>query len=122
MLQQLSIDFSHSMPPVTGEQKKRSGIAKAVKTAEKVQKGWSDQAFVYVKEFISQNSGLKFLTEDIRSFAESKGFLAPKSSRAWGGPMLRAKRAGLIEAIGTQQVKNPRAHCANATVWTTKES
>jgi hypothetical protein len=58
------------------------------------------------------------MTEDIRAYAEKeKGFVAPSSQRAWGGPICRAKNEGLIEAVGTKQVKNPKAHSANATVW-----
>lgn len=116
LIQQTSFDFN--MPPATGEQLRDLGIQKAVNHADSISPNWSQDALNLIKRFIQQWPADEFMTEDIRAYAEKeKGFVAPLSLRAWGGPICKAKNEGLIEAIGTKQVKNPKAHMANATVW-----
>jgi len=41
----------------------------------------------------------------------------PPSLRAFGGISGRAVRDGLITKVGYQQVKNVKAHAANAALW-----
>ena len=115
VLQQAAFNFD--LPPVTGEQLRDAGIDKAVSNADIIDPGWSLQAYNMLLDFIAGPGGNgTFMTESVRSYAEGKGFTAPASCRAWGGPMVKAKKAGIIEAVGLAPVNNIKAHKANATV------
>ncbi len=104
----------------TGEQLRDAGITKAVDHAETLSPGWKEDAYKIILEFISRTDK-EFMVEDIRQYAaEVRKFSAPYSSRAWGGPIRRAKNAGLIESMGLGPVSNSKAHCANATIWKVK--
>lgn len=96
----------------TGAQLRDEGIARAERNAGQ---GWADAAFnLFVQSFLPVNA--QFKAEDFRNYA--KGLLPePKSLRAFGGVMVRAKMRGLIKSIGTTKVNNPKAHMANASVW-----
>jgi len=113
---QTSFDFDQPIL-ATGEDLKNAGIAKAVDHANTIDPGWSKKAYAVLQEFITVWDG-EFMTEDLREYAmKQKGFEAPMSSRAWGGPMVKAKNNGLIVPVGLRPVSNAKAHCANATVW-----
>lgn len=117
MLQQASLNFNEPVI-ATGEKLRDLGIAKAINTAESIDPGWSLKAYNMLLEFIAGPGGNgTFMTESVRTWAEAKGFVAPASSRAWGGPMVKAKNAGLIKSVGLAPVNNAKAHKANATVW-----
>ena len=104
----------------SGEDLMVAGIQTASDHADSLQKKWSDDAFLILREFISRYD-IEFMTEDLRHYAETvRKFVAPASQRAWGGIMVRAKKSGLIETAGIRSVKNSRAHCANATIWKLK--
>ena len=100
-----------------GEQLKLDGIIQAVDNANKKTENWSDLAFIFLSKFIKTNK--VFMTEEVRN--ASKDFIPePPSNRAWGGIVVKAKNAGLIKHNGYSQVKNPKAHRANASVWAVK--
>ena len=105
----------------TGAELRDAGIQQAVDHAEQVEPGWSDLAYQFVLEFVNEYAprmGIEeFLTEDVRAWAHNEGLSRPPSARAWGGVIRRAAIAKRIRSNGTRQVKNPNAHCANATVW-----
>jgi hypothetical protein len=116
MTLQSSFDFS-APAPLTGSELAIAGMDQAIDHADKLQPKWSDDAFLILREFLSI-CDTPFMTEDLRKYAEDKRkFVAPASARAWGGIMARAKKAGLISMVGINQVKNAKAHCANAAVW-----
>ena len=100
----------------TGEQLRDAGIQRLADTAESLSPGWSDKAYEILLDYL-KTGPREFMTEDVREYAAMIDFTAPASKRAWGGVMVRAKGNKLIEAIGIGSVKNPRAHCANATIW-----
>lgn len=101
----------------TGLQLRDIGIQKAVDHADAVHDGWSDKAYSFLLNFIK--SSREFMTEDIREAAI--GIVPePLSNRAWGSVVLKAARNGLIYKSGIVQVKNPKAHMANANVWKVK--
>lgn len=120
MLQQATLNFDEPTT-ASGEQLRDLGIATAVDNANTIDPGWSLKAYNMLLDFIAGPGGNgTFMTENIRSYAENKGFTAPASSRAWGGPIVKAKNAGLIESVGLAPVNNAKAHKANATVWRVK--
>lgn len=113
----INFDFNTS----TGEQLRDMGINKAVEHANIMDPEWSKKAHSFLLAFILEiGIDATFMAENVRSYAENKGFTAPASSRAWGGPMVKAKNAGLIESVGLAPVNNAKAHKANATVWRVK--
>lgn len=98
----------------TGKQLMKAGIQKAVDHANEVSLNWAEQAYSFLTSYIQFND--TFMCEDVR--AKSIGVVPPPpNKRAWGGIMRRASKAGLIYRRKTKPVKNPKAHCANATFW-----
>jgi len=100
---------------VLGRFKRDKGINQAVNHADTEIPVWSDQAYDYLKEFDKDNDN--FMTEQVR-MASVGTVPEPPSNRAWGGVMLRGKRAGIIFNNGFRATSNPKAHCTPATVWT----
>lgn len=104
----------------TGRELKQGGINVAADHAEQVHPGWQDKAIQNLKVFLLWNKS-PFLCETFRVFAEQECQLStPPNLRAYGAVMQRAKREGMIEHAGYTQVKNPRAHAANASLWCAK--
>ena len=102
------------MPHLSGAELRDIGIKKAVDHAEVKNENWSDVAYDFLKKYITGKR--EFMAEDFRYAAE--GIVPePPSLRAYGGIISRAAKDGLIFRIGYSQVKNPRAHMANAAVW-----
>jgi hypothetical protein len=97
-----------------GKQLKERGMQKAVDHANQVHTDWSEKAFEFLKSFIIEHK--KFLAEDVRYYSAGK-VPEPPSQRAWGSVIVRAAKAGLIRRVGYEQVKNVKAHRANASVW-----
>lgn len=92
----------------------RLGIKKAVTHANVEVNGWSDQAYNYLLAYAKTHK--EFMVEEVRE--SSKGIVPiPPSTRAWGGIVVRASKAGVIERKGFQNVKNAKAHCTPATLW-----
>ena len=99
---------------ITGAVLMRLGIKKAVTHANVEVHGWSDQAYNYLLDYSKKHK--EFMVEDVRE--SSKGIIPiPPSTRAWGGVVVRASRAGIIERKGFKNVKNVKAHCTPATLW-----
>lgn len=99
---------------VTGAILMRLGIKRAIEHANAEVRGWSDLAYNYLLEYSKTHK--EFMVEDVRE--ASKGFVpVPTSSRAWGGVVVRASKAGVIKRKGFQNVKNTKAHCTPATLW-----
>jgi len=98
----------------TGQELRDRGIEQAVSHAGQK---WTDQAYQFLLLFC--NGHAEFMAEDVRR--ASKGCVPePPSKRAWGGVIVRASKAGLIERVGYRQVKNAKAHCTPAAVWRRK--
>jgi len=93
------------------------GILKAVTSAENNCPEWAEKAYSKLKEFLNTVTG-PFQAEEIRSYAAiDDDFPFPPSERSWGAVMKRAAFDGLIKKIGIKSTRNPKAHCANSTVW-----
>jgi len=102
---------------INGELLKQAGIQQSLFTAEKKYNGWRDKAFDFLIGFAEKNNF--FLTEDVRR--ASAGIIPePPSLRAWGGVVVRARKAKIVEFAYTATVKNPNAHKCFASVWKSK--
>lgn len=106
---QTAIDFSRTLT--------QAGIKQASESAERLNAGWNDQAFNYLKVFVnSRKENETFMCEDIREDS-STVVPEPPSKRAWGAVMRRAIAAGLIRRVGIVHVSNAKAHRANANLY-----
>lgn len=84
-LSQFAIDFAST--------RRDLGIARSERSAGDA---WQDRAIGYVKEWIARGNRGAFLCEDVRCFAESRGFEAPPTKKAWGAVVQRAARENII--------------------------
>lgn len=100
---------------LTGAELRDAGIIKALTHANKKINQWSEKAYVYALEYIETVK--QFKTEDLRAYAEAKGFEIPPSKRAWGGIVLRLARNKKVIKSGHATVDNPKAHKCLATLW-----
>ena len=101
-----------------GSQLRDKGIKQAINNADNAHEKWSEKAYKFLTDYIKSHH--EFMTEDVRVASEKK-IPIPPSNRAWGGIILRASKAGLINRIGFSNVKNVKAHRTPATVWRVNE-
>lgn len=95
---------------------KKAGMQLAIQHAEDKHEGWADEALNHLADFI-RNRRTPFMCEEVRLYAESMGLPKAPSNRAWGSIVQAAKKRQLIKHVGFSQVSNPKAHCANASLW-----
>ena len=92
------------------------GIELAVSHAERESPGWADEALEYARLYALVHS--EFICEDVRGFADRRGFSTPPDGRAWGGVMVRAAKVGYVTK--TDRVacaKDPKVHMNPSSVW-----
>lgn len=110
--------FEAAPPPVTGRELRDIGMRIATESAEKKNPGWGDKCFELLKKYLMTTPAPTFQAESFRIWAhEDQRLEYPHSGRAYGGVITRAAKAGLIVKDGIGPVSNPRAHCANASIW-----
>ena len=98
---QQSIDF------FTGNELKIIGMQRAENNAGAL---WAEKAYTHLLNYARTHA--EFMAEDMR-----EGFDLPPSLRAWGAIISKAKRNEVITHVGYGQVKNAKAHQANASIW-----
>lgn len=91
-----------------------AGRQAAIKTAEGFCRDWGDKALEYIKAF----PFVEFMTEELRCWAHGAGLPRPVDSRAWGGVMKRAAKAGVITRLRYDETRGKSAHGTVCTVWT----
>lgn len=97
-----------------------AGIEQAVSHAEDVEPAWTERAYQFLLAYIDHQriAGSTTLTsEDVRAYAHGLGLPVPPSNRAWGGPLLRARRAGLLVRHGITEARDPGCHMGIRNVW-----
>lgn len=100
-----------------GEVLRDKGIKQSYDHANEVHENWGEQAFNFLKLYMRHNK--EFMAEEVR-MASSLVVPEPKSSRAWGAIIVRAKKEGLIYHHGYRSVSNAKAHKTPASVWRVK--
>lgn len=102
----------------TGKELKEEGMAASTSNADNKIARWSVLAYNILEVFVrTRKIRETFMAEDIRKYATDLGLKNPPSQRAWGSLIVKAKREKIIEFAGYNQVKNPKAHMANAGLW-----
>jgi len=100
----------------TGVQLRDEGIERTLTHADRVIENWQEKAYKFLLRYVDNNKDYQFMAEDIRK--ESDGIVPePPNSRAWGGIIVRAAKAGIIKRVGYKKVKNSKAHCTPAALW-----
>lgn len=97
-----------------------AGIEQAVSHAEEVDPTWAERAYQFLLAYIDGQrlAGVRtVVSEDVRAYAHGLGLPVPPSNRAWGGPMMRARRAGLLVRHGITEARDPKCHCGVRNVW-----
>jgi hypothetical protein len=80
---------------------------------------WRQQAIQYFLDFL-ETSTTPFMTENVREYAYSRGFVETQNKKAWGGVVSYIRSKGLIQFVEYRKVVNPTAHSATASVWRKK--
>lgn len=108
-MNQLPLDFR----PRTERDK---GIKRAVDHADAENPSWSDRALAFIHEYSLTHSAV--VCESVRAYAESRGMPKPPTARAWGGPMVRARKLGWLQKTQERQVAaDPGVHMNELHVW-----
>ena len=102
MSAQLNIDFARA--------ERDLAMQAAVDAAEGRVPRWGEVAFQYIRLYATQRRGQRFIGRDITQAAKAYGLESPASPKAWGGPVQRAVRAGVLVKVGFAQDAN--RHCS----------
>lgn len=95
----------------------QDGINRAVEHAEEVTPGWSDVAFQFVKLHAMRNKGARMTGYEIVQAALQYGVPKPPTDKAFGGPIQRAARSGILKKVGTVADPNPNRHGSEVALW-----
>ena len=95
---------------------KNEAIEQSEMAQNKKVDNWSEKAIQLLR--IYSKSVSDFITEDFREYAEANGLEVPNEPRAYGGIMVRAKRANIIQSTGQyRNMKHEKSHSCPKTVW-----
>ena len=104
---QAELDFSRKL--------RDEGIERAVSRAERHEQSWGSKAYAFLLDYAKRNEFV--VVWMARKEAENTGAVAePPNKRAWGGPVMRLLRAGVIEET-PRRVQNPDRHATKVTVY-----
>lgn len=106
MSSQLAIDFE------AAKFARDEGIRRAEDNANAHNEKWSDLAFEAILEYARTHETLT--SEDVRTNSDVP---PPPSERAWGGPFVRAKKAGVLVFHSYGNARDPKVHCNVVTIW-----
>lgn len=94
------------------------GIARAVASAETVDPNWKQLAYDAFKQWLSMwPAGFCFQIEMFRASSYVMEIPQPLTDRAYGFIPGKAKKEGLIKAIGMKATKSITAHRCFSTEW-----
>ena len=85
------------------------------RSGDRAGEAWRKGARGYLLEYLATHTG-PFLAEDVREFAEGKGFDLPPDGRAWGVVFQSAAREKLIRKVGYAPAKS--SNLAPKCQWT----
>lgn len=108
-------------PEAMARREAQAGIDQAVAAADRKVEGWSDLALEFIRLFCVQNKGKRCIGHDIVQASIAKGVIQPENAKAWGGPIQRAVRAGLLKRATHEGVPltapDPNRHTNPVPLW-----
>jgi hypothetical protein len=108
-------DLFSRMDAPTTQELAVDGMNRAVDHADRVEPGWSDQAYEMMEGYAL--SHFEFMTEEVRVWAYGEGLPQPPDGRAWGAVTSRAVKAGMIALNRYRKTRIPPAHATPRAVW-----
>jgi len=115
MTKQSEFDFNSKKAAALRDQ----GIERTKKKVYKEDPEWLAMAYnLFVNVFLRDWNG-PFRAEQFRQFCAQMDKLPDSevSMRVFGGIMLKAKHAGIIKKVGTQNTEMPNSHGTPAGLW-----
>lgn len=106
-MSQLDLDFARAQ--------RDEGITRAVASADGSVPGWSDLALVWIRLYAQQHRGERFIGREVVLASREHGVIQPPNDKAWGGPMQRAAKLGIIRRVGS--APDPNRHCNPVPLW-----
>ena len=104
-MNQLVIDFDRAA--------RDAGMQRALDHAEGDSPGWSDVAFLFLKQFAATHE--RFISEDVSDASKEWGMVQPPTDRAWGQIYRRAIKEGVIKQDGAGRSR--RRHASICPMW-----
>jgi len=95
----------------------QEGIDQAAAGADREISGWSQIAFGFIKSYAAAHRGKQYIGHDIVQASIAAGIVQPSNSKAWGAPIQRAAREGVIVRVGFSP--DPNRHTNPVPLWTT---
>jgi hypothetical protein len=96
-------------------QERDEGMSLAVERADRAISAWSELAIAWIRLYAQQHRGQQYTGRQIVLASRESGVIQPPNDKAWGSPMQRAARAGVIRRVGT--VPDPNRHCNPVPLW-----
>lgn len=101
-MNQLAFDFARL--------ERNEAMQRAVEAADGRVPKWSSVALEFIRLYAMRNRGKTFIGRDITQAAKAYGLESPASEKAWGSPIQRAVREGILIKVGFAQ--DPNRHCS----------
>lgn len=64
---------------------------------------WKRGAQLGLEHFLRTHRGMEFLAEEFVAWSKERLYPQPPDGRAWGAIFSRARKLGMIEAVGTRK-------------------
>lgn len=109
------VRWTEMTPQTRARREAQAGIDMAVVAANRHHEGWSETAYAFIELYCIENKGTQFTGHDVVEASRAKGVIQPGTAKAWGGPLQRAAREGLIVKVGYAQDDN--RHGAPVPLW-----
>lgn len=103
--------------PIDVKKLAQRAINQAVAAADRASEGWSDRALDFIKLFVASHQGKHVTGYEIVQRSVACKVEQPQNPRAWGGPIQRAARLGLLVKHGTVPDPNPERHGSDVPLW-----
>ncbi len=92
----------------------REGMERAEQHAENKIPKWGELAYRWIERYARQHERFTGWML-VKAASNDPNFPTPPNEKAWGGPIQRAARRGIIERVGTE--KDPYRHGNPIPVW-----
>lgn len=101
--------------PAIGKALADDGAQRALDHADIQFGSWSDRAYEFLQRYIEQK--VPFRVEQVRKAAQDAGLPHAPDARAWGGVLMKAKKAGLLKHMGWVPCDDPNGHSHPVSLW-----